>query len=193
MVRFPRMAQRVLAIGMLAAVIAAAWTGVAEPLMEEVAQGQARKAQLLELLARYSQAAAVRPAQEARRNGLLEKEKKLVGIVVGATAEIAAAKLQGEFRNMIRRNGGRVRIEQNLPATKMSEFDRLEFRYEFSMPMNSLLNLLHQIESFVPYLIIDSIQIQAPEHQGPNVANGKGATLSIRWRVVAYRRAARET
>ena len=185
---YSRVLKRGLALAILAVIAGVAWFGIASPLTDFVEDRDADLDQSMKLLAGYKRTAMTQPAVEAGLNGLRAQDAALIGLIDGTTTEVAAAKLQGEIRRIIAANKGEIRSEQNLPTNKVGDFERLEIRYEFAAPMNSLRDVFHQIESYVPYLFIDVLQISAPENLRPDGDVDAGLKLTVRWSIHAYRR-----
>jgi len=183
-----RLLKRSLALAILVVIAAVAWLGVARPLASLVEDSDADLDRSLKLLAAYHRTAMTQPALEAGLKNLRTQDAALIGLIDGSTTEVAAAKLQGEIRRIIASNNGEIRTEQNLPATKVGDFERLEIRYEFATPMNSLRDVVHQIEFYVPYLFIDALQISAPENVRPDSSVDANLKLTVRWGIHAYRR-----
>lgn len=179
--------RRLLAIAILLAIPIGGWMSVVRPVAESVSERQAHLDRSLNLLAGYRRIAAVGLDQKKQLTSARAHNTKPIGFVGGASTEIAAANFQGSINKIIRANQGIVRTEQNLPVGKVGEFIKLAFRYEILIPMSALPQLIYEIESFVPYLIFDAIEIRAAENQGQRGRNGREPRLTVRWTVSGYR------
>jgi hypothetical protein len=182
---------RLLALGILVLVIAALWLGVIVPVsdaFDSQAEDIARSHRLLEA---YTRRIAMRPAIEAK----LAETRTIqavaaTGLVSGASAELAAANVQGTVKTLIESGAGQITSVQNLAPANIDGFQRIDIQYDATLPMTRLRDVTYRIETAVPYLFLDAIDLRAPENwQQQGSATIDPPPLQVRWTVHAYRRA----
>lgn len=179
--------QRLLALGILAVAIGVVWLAVIEPIADAFAAQADDIAQSRMMLDAYARRIAMRPVIEARLADVRRNQNSAAGLVPGNSAELAAASVQATVKALIEAGAGQVTSVQNLtPATK-DGFQRIDIQYDATLPMTQLRNVTYRIETAVPYLFLDGIDLRAPENwQGIGVAMD-APNLQVRWTVHAYR------
>jgi hypothetical protein len=182
-----RQQQRILAVLLLLAVLFCIWAGAVNPLLDAWSTWRQSRQQQRDEIARMLQAAARKPELEARLQRIRQREPGMKGAVTGATAALAAAALQNDVRQIVGANGGEIRSTQNLPSLQVGEWERIAIRYDLVVPMERLPQLLRQLESHVPYLLLDEVSVRAPEGTSPEPQPGGDVKLAVRWDVRAYR------
>jgi hypothetical protein len=165
------------------------WAAVIRPLADYWNDHQEALARSTRLLAGYLRSAAMRGALEAQLQQLTQEGASPKGFVDGATTTLAAAKLQGEIKQIIENNHAEIRSTQNLPSSTTNGFEKVEIRYDIAVSMSALEPLLHQLETHAPYLFIDHVDIQAPDSLSGAAPGTSDPKLTVRWDIRGYRRA----
>ena len=179
--------QRLLALGLLLVAIAAAWAMVIEPVADAFADQRDAIAQSHQLLAAYTRRIALRPAIEAKLAQLQQHETTATGLIGGASAELAAANIQNVVKALVESEDGQVHSAQNLAPVTADGFQRIEIQYDVSLPMTRLKSVAYRIETSMPFLFLDGIDMRAPESwQSPGLQLDP-PNLEIRWTVRGYR------
>lgn len=178
--------QRLLALGILGLVLGLAWLLVFGPIVAAFADQADHIDDGKRLLVAYSQRIAMRPAIEARLAALRQNETSATGLIGGASAELAAANIQSTVKALIESMSGTVTSAQNLPPVTANGFQRVQIQYDIALPMTRLKSAAYQIETGVPYLFLDGIDLRAPE-DWQNAGVTDPPNLQVRWTVSAYR------
>ena len=176
---------RLIALALLLAAVAAAWLLVIEPVTAAFAAQDEDVARSHQLLAAYERRIALRPAIEARLADL--RRQPNTGVIEGASAELAAANIQNVVKALIESEAGQVRSAQNLPPVTADGFQRIEIQYDASIPMAHLKDTVYRIESAMPYLFLDGVDLRAPESWQIGPYQQDAPNLEVRWIVHGYR------
>ncbi|MEJ1968871.1 MAG: type II secretion system protein GspM [Rhizomicrobium sp.] len=144
-------------------------------------------AQSHQMLAAYERRIALRPVIEARLADMKHRANANVGVIMGTSAELAAANIQNVVKALIESDSGQVRSTQNLPPVTADGFQRVDVQYEASIPMTRLKDVAYRIETATPYLFLDGVDLRAPESWqiGPYVPDAPN--VEVRWTVHGYR------
>lgn len=153
---------RLAALMLLAALLAAAYLWVVEPLM--AAHGRADQAiiETRDLLARFEGLAATRPSLEAQAAAIEKTPAATAYYLAGETDALAAATLQARVTALVEGSGGALASIQTLPSQAEEGFTRIAIRLQLSAPIEALVRVLHGLETGVPLLFLDNLEIQAP-------------------------------
>jgi general secretion pathway protein M len=150
--------RRLLAVGMLAAVLAAIAILVVEPLRTHVTGIQDRIAQERMMVGRLT---ALSSDDSARRS--LEQQTKAAraaGLFIeGESESIRLAMLQSNLSAIATANGVKLRSARNLPPRDRNELRLLGVQLQLAAPVDKLQKLLLDIEQAKPSLLIDGLQI----------------------------------
>jgi Type II secretion system (T2SS), protein M subtype b len=180
--------QRILALALLALAIGLGWLAVVQPIADAFAAQGEDIARAHQLLAAYDQKIAMRPIVEARLREMKQHEASSTGLIGGASAELAAANIQNIVKALIESESGQVHSAQNLTPVSDDGFQRVEIQYDLSLPMRRLKDATYRIETSVPYLFLDGIDMRAPENwQSMGGQALDPPNLEIRWTVHGYR------
>ncbi|HSK38230.1 MAG TPA: type II secretion system protein GspM [Arenibaculum sp.] len=182
-------AQKVLAVLLLLAVLAAVWLLVVAPVIsgrQEVASAQAEAADLLE---RYGRIAAQRPSLEARIAGT-ERRHAASGLhLEGETDALAAVQLQQIATRAVTAGRGEVTSMQPLQPELGPElgggYRRIGLRLQFTGTIETLLQAVHTLEAGPPLLVVDNLEVRARTmtRDGPAARDG---TLTVRLDVFGF-------
>ncbi|MGR9053918.1 MAG: type II secretion system protein GspM, partial [Gammaproteobacteria bacterium] len=77
-----------------------------------------------------------------------------------STAALASADLQQVIKNAIASAGGRLTSTQVLPSKTEGEFTLIAVKVRMSCDIEALRTVLHRIETAVPLLVIDELDIR---------------------------------
>jgi len=179
--------QRLLALGLLAVAIGLVWLAVVQPVADAFAEQDARIGELHSQLIAYRARMARRAIVEMRLAELKSHEASSTGLIVGRSPEIAASNIQTMVKTMIESDLGQVRSAQNLTPATSDGFQRIEIQYEASVPMTRLKDVAYRIETNVPYLFLDGIDLRAPEGWQFGGAQVDPPPLEVHWTVRGYR------
>jgi general secretion pathway protein M len=147
---------------------------------DEIAQSQ-------DEYAAYRAQIASRPRLEAELAALDRQESSTAGLLRGGNAALAAANMQGLVKTLVERHGGQVRSVQNLPSSMVGGLEKIEVQYELSIPLGSLKAVTWQLETNVPYLFLDDVQIHPENGWSPGDAAASSRNLYVQWTITGYR------
>ena len=101
------------------------------------------------------------------------------GYLTGDSETLVAAELQNLVRTIVERNGGRLESTQILPPVNEAAFRRVTLRVRMSVGVEGLFRILYDLESMLPYLFVDGLDIVSRERRGGRqsaTAGGRGDT-----------------
>lgn len=179
--------QRLLALGVLAAALGLVWLIVVGPIADAFAAQRAEIAELHGQLVAYRSRIAQGPIVEMRLAELQRHQASRTGLIGGKSPELAASNIQTMVKSMIESDLGQIRSAQNLTPVTSDGFQRIEIEYEASVPMTRLKDIAYRIETSVPFLFLDGIDVRAPESWQYLGAQGDTPPLEVHWTVRGYR------
>lgn len=151
------------------------------------AQSEDRDA-MLRQLALYHAKVAQRSALADELRNLQAMARGAPGLIKTSSADLAAAQIQTDLKNLVHANTGEIRTAQTAPVVKTGGFETIAVAYDLTVPLSHLRALTYAIESHTPYLFLDNVEISAPQAAGS--ATQSEPTLELRWTVHGYRWAA---
>lgn len=180
---------KLLAIAILLILIAALWLLAIAPLINWFADRQDAMDRDARLLAGYDRVARDRPQVEKELQSLKLAQSSIPGLVTGNTPELAAAMMQSEIKRVIDGNSGDLRSVQTLSASRNGDFEKVTMHYELSATLTAVSAILYQLETHIPYLFVENVDIRALEAlpANPKASDGVEQKLTVRWNVYGYR------
>ena len=178
---------RALALAILGAIPSAIWLGCVDPLWQRWTERTEAEARSTRLLAAFTQTINSLPLLEAQLKKLQQDEQSNAGLVTGNSSSLAGAALQAEIKRIVESKGGQIRSTQQLTPTQDHGLEKVSTRFDFVASLDALPNMIYEIESHVPYLFIDNMDIHAPEDGRPEIYAANNPVLTVRWDVSGYR------
>ncbi len=154
---------RALALAILFGAIALVWLFVIQPVTDAFAAQQDEIVQSRALLGALEARIAAGPLVAAHLAKMKAREASTAGLIPGKNAEIAAAGMQNLIKALIEGESGQIRSAQNLPPVDTDGFERINIQYDLSLPMARLRDVSYRLETSLPFLFLDGVDIQAPE------------------------------
>lgn len=183
-------ASRIVAVALLAAAVALPYRLIIAPLQENYQQLTDEVASNRDMLARYQRLADSREALRQQLQTLRENPAAQAGYLTGDSETLVAAELQNLVRTTVERGGGRLESTQILPASTEGAFRRVTLRVRMSSDTDGLFRILYDLESTLPYLFLDGLDIVSRERRsGRGNAQAEAAALSVSYDVFGYMRA----
>lgn len=179
--------RRIIAVAILVAVIALPYRLIVQPLLESYDEADAQAALQYELLARYRHLAESRAELQARLQEVQAKPAAQAGYLAGESESLVAAELQNLVRSAIERDGGRLESTQVLPPVTEGAFRRITLRVRMFTDNHGLFQIFYDLESSLPYLFLDGIDIGSYERRSRTTAE-EGGNLSVGYDVYGYMR-----
>jgi len=186
-----RMLSRLLALGLLVAVLAAGWSLVAEPVIRRFAEQRESIADARLLLARLERLGAARASLEQQRDELRQRLGALGGYLPGDSETLVAADLQSRIRARFEQQGATLRSLQIMPARSEGEFGQaVTVRAQIGVELPALQAIFYAIETETPYLFIDNLDIRRRAGRRRVEEEAGTGILEVRFDVFGYMRAA---
>jgi general secretion pathway protein M len=164
---------RLLALAVLLLVLATLYLMVAAPLIalysDRAAEVDAKAALLIQLNAVAAELPALR-SRAARLRAPVDNHKIMLA---GTSDAVASAALQGRIETMATAAGMTIGSTEMLPAEARGEYRRIGLRLLVNGSYDSLIKLLASIETAVPPLLVNDLQIHSPELRLGVATNGE--------------------
>jgi general secretion pathway protein M len=185
-------ARRVIAIALLIAAIALPWRLIVLPVAARFAESAEQVATQEDMLLRYRRLADSRDALRQQLQVLQAQPASQEGYLTGESGTLVAAELQNLVRTIVERNGGRLESTQILPPTTEGQFQRITLRVRMSTDTEGVSHIFYELESMLPYLFIDGLDIVSRDRRGSRRPDGDTTepdTLSVTYDVYGFLRA----
>ncbi len=169
----PQSTSRLLAIGVLFMVLAAAYVGASGIAELYLAQGK-QIAETRAMLGQFRAAAADRADLERQKSelGRLEQDKSYY--MVAPSDSVAAAQLQLTVKSAIERSGGALQSTQIKSTRQDDAFRRIGVRVQMTATIEQLRQVLEQLQSGQPLLFVESLDLRT--RQNPRAQGKSGVT-----------------
>jgi hypothetical protein len=184
---FERHRGRLLALSVLMGVFLAAWFLFVMPIAGAFADQSDGMDRSKRLIAAYQTEIASRKSLELQLSLIKQQETVSAGLIDGKNADLAAANMQNLVKAVIDSEQGQVHSAQNLPSSFFDGFERIAIQYDVSLPLNRLKDTAYRLETQLPYLFLDSIDIHMTEAWQSEGAANDPPPLQVRWTVHGYR------
>lgn len=178
---------KLMAYGLLVAVLAAVWSVSGAPLLAERQQLEGEAARLIGLKERYAAIAARRDAA-AERLGLAQQDSTLLDrlLTEPGSAE-AAASMHADVEEIVVRVGGVVRQIRVLPAKEELGFERVGLSVLCVVDSAGLRELLTELEIERSLYRIDDLRIKALRGAARRATNIALDLLTVQFELIGYR------
>lgn len=183
--------QRWLALGLLIGVVLTLLFAILLPLLNQWLDYRDQKSDLLFRLQRQ-QAVAARKQGVADNLQALQQQFEEQDYFSNSTTEaLASAELQNAIKTAVTEAGGQLTSTQGLPGKAENEFVRISVKVRMVSSIDALRHVLHSIESSVPLLVIDQLDItpvRGARNRGTNKID-PSTQLNVSFQVVSFMRA----
>jgi hypothetical protein len=181
--------RRIVALALLAVAIVLPWRLIVQPLQAEFAAYEDEAAAQRDMLARFRRLADSREELRGRLEKLQEEPASQEGYLSGESETLVAAELQNMVRNTVERHGGRIESTQILPPLMEGEFKRVTLRVRMTADTDALFRVFYDLESMLPYLFVDSLDIIARDRRARRAATEpEDGVLVVSYDVFGYMR-----
>lgn len=183
--------QRWLAVGLLLVVLMLAIFGAIVPLVSSGLAYHEQKQELAFRLQRYQEIVAKKDSVAASFEQIKQQYRERGYFSNRDTVALASADLQKFIKTAISQAGGELTSTQVLPSSNKSGFNQISIKVRMSGDIEALRNVLHEIESSVPIVVIDQVDIR-PERGRRNRKTRKiepSNKLNVNFQVVSFMRA----
>jgi general secretion pathway protein M len=181
--------RRLIAVALLIAAVALPYRLIVQPLLQSYDERTNAAATQYDLLVRYRNLADSRARLRARLQEIQAEPSSQAGYLTGESETLVAAELQNLVRTTVERNGGRLESTQILPPVGEGAFRRVTLRVRMSTDTDGLFRILYDLESTLPYLFLDGLDIASRERRARRSISGpEGSGLSVGYDVYGYMR-----
>ncbi len=180
--------RKVVAVAVLAAVVGAFLLIVVQPVVTRFTAYGETIDRSRDLLARYERLGNSRPELEAQLVQLRKAQASAGGFLEGASVELAAATLQNKIKTVIKESGGNLRSTQILRVEDDADglFRRVGVRVTMTGTVESLHEVFYALETSVPYLFLENIDIRGRRSQNARKKVANAAVLQVRYNAYGY-------
>jgi general secretion pathway protein M len=182
--------QRSLAVALLVAVIGVIVFDVMLPIIQSYRAIATEIAENQQALRRFKQVATRLPRLEAEQASLKRALSAQDGYLKATSDSLIAAEMQGLIKTIAERAGADLRSTQILPTREEKGFRRVTARVELIGNANNLERVWYEMESGLPFLFIDSFDIEARQEPLKDRTQPPRIGLDVRFDVTAFARAA---
>lgn len=182
--------RRWLAVGLLIAVIAAFIFAVLVPLVSTELAYREEKNDLLFRLQRQQAIAARESAVVENLEAVKQQFQEQNYFSNSDTEALASAELQNIVKTAVTEAGGQLTSTQGLPGKEEGGFFHIAVKVRMTANMETLSAVLHTIETAVPVLIIDQLDI-TPVRGARNRTTNKidpSMQMNVSFQVVSFMR-----
>lgn len=183
--------QRWAALALLLLVVLAIILLVLLPLVTNWLDYREQKDDLLFRLQRQ-QTIAARRDSVAQNLELLHQQYQQQGYLSNSDTEaLASAELQNIIKTAVTEAGGQLTSTQGMPGRTENDFVRIAVKVRMSGSIESLRTVLHSLDTNVPLLLVDQLDI-SPVRGARNRSTNKmdpSAQLNVSFEVISFMRA----
>lgn len=182
---------RVLALGLLAALILVLVGLIALPVIILAQQRSEEIADLEFRMERYRKVAAEKKAWLDRLEQIKAKGQDSAQFSERETPALASADLQSLIKETVTGAGGELTSTQVIPDQKEDQFIRISVKVRMNGGMAIMREVLHRIESARPFLLIDNLNARPLRMQRNLITRRMEPTdsLTVDFDVIGYMRA----
>lgn len=177
-----------LALGMSLLAAAAAWSGIAAPLLDGFQDRADRLRRQQALVQRMEALAATLPALREQAARAVAAGRQSGAMLPGASDPLAAAALQQALDEQAAAAGVRIASEEILPSQASGAFRAIAVRVSATAPYRSLVALLLALARAEIPMIADDLALRGP----PPNARDPALPVTASFTVTAYRPATPE-
>ena len=182
------MFSRALALAILAGTLAILYAVLVEPLWSSHQNFQQSRIQSTALLAKYQRIGNAVEALEAELAELRIAQASQAGYFSGDSSALAAAELQNLVKNIVRSAGEELRSTQVLPVRGEAGVTRIAIRVQLPIRMPGLQEVLHALESGIPFIFIDNVDVRRRKTNRRRLDTDEADYLDVRFDITGYMR-----
>ena len=179
---------RTLAVALLVLLVVILWRVAVAPLWSRFAQDREAIAEARGAIARYQQLTARRDEFQKAIDELDTDEGLERALLSAGSSTLAAAQLQQRVKATVEQHGGSLVSSQVLDAERKGPFAKVRVNVRMSVSVEELQNVLHELESQLPILVLDGMQAQSRRaRRRRGAANrSQGARLDVRLQLAGF-------
>jgi general secretion pathway protein M len=159
-----------------------------DPLLKSHSRHQETIAKSVVLLERYERIAQEKSAAEAILARLKRDRRAEAGFLAAQSETLAGAELQNRAKGVIEAAGGTLSSVQGLPPKVDGKVRQVTIRVQLTGSTEALARVLYALETSMPFLFIDNLDIQARRDRRGKGGSEEAVTLDVRFDVSGYMR-----
>ncbi len=159
-------ARKGVAVGLLVALILAVFSFLILPAWQTYAENREAIADEQYRLSRLRAMSLRRPDLLRAESDLRRRQTEAGQIMQERSAPLAAAALQERVKAVVESSGGSVSSARVLPAVAAGAFQRVTVNVRLSLSNEALQTVIFELESAIPYLVIDNVIINSRRGRG---------------------------
>jgi hypothetical protein len=167
---------QILATALTLTVLAAAWLGAGQPLLDWYQSGSDTLAQR-QMLLKHMQAVA--QTLETLERAPAATKPETTPLLPGATDALAAAAMQNAVQAMAARAGVELASMETLPAEARGGYRRIGLRVSLTAKWPVLVDLLRTATQGEPRMLVDDVQLRVMPMPGNAAAMPVGASFTL--------------
>lgn len=179
---------RALALALLFGVLAIAYVGAVQPIIESRAGQREGIARLENNLARYRRIAEQRTPRAGELAELKRRAAAEDGLLRGANETLMAAAIQNRIKALVDAAHGELKSMQILPAQADGRLRRITVRGQIAMTVETAQRVFHDLEGGEPLLFLDNVGIRSREETRRRRERTDTGMLDIHLDVYGYAR-----
>ena len=183
--------QRWAALALLLLVVSASILLVLLPLASNWLDYREQKNDLLFRLQRQQTIAARKDSVAQNLASLNQQYQQQEYLSTSDTEALASAELQNIIKTAVTEAGGQLTSTQGLPGKAENDFVRIAVKVRMSASIESLRTVLHSLDTNVPLLLVDQLDI-SPVRGARNRTTNKmdpSSQLNVSFEVISFMRA----
>lgn len=187
--QLPSSVRRPLALAILTGLLAAAYFGVVDSLLNRYLRAGQEIEENLALLERYRSLAATSESLKTRFESLERRERENQIYLSAADANLAGAELQTLLNRLAKNSGAELRSIQVVPSQMEGKVRRIGISVQMTVTGEALIRFLHAVETGPTLLFLDNVYISSRAPRRPKDAEEAAKLiLTIRAMVHGYLR-----
>jgi general secretion pathway protein M len=177
---------KALALTLLVCVVAVAYFGVVQPLIESRRDQQGQIERLEDSLVRYRRVAEQRSSREGELAELKRRAADADGLLRGANETLMAAAIQNRIKALVDAAHGELKSMQILPPQADGPLRRITVRGQIAMTMEGAERVFYDLEGSEPALFLDNVGIRSREDARRRRDRGEDGMLEVHLDVYGY-------
>jgi general secretion pathway protein M len=130
---------------------------------------------------RFKRIAKSAPEIQQHLRELEERRKRDQYVLTEESTILAAAVLQERVKAIIEQSGGRLTSTQVPPAVAEGAYNKVTVKVRMSVTTPALQSVLYELESGVPYLVVDNVAVLARRARRRRETQSQPQTLDVRF------------
>ena len=177
--------RRIVAVGLLLAVLWTAWAALVSPLLDRLAADRRDIGRSSRLLAHYSLLANSALDLKQQRSTLLSRPDD-GGFLQGADPSLVAAEMQAMAGRLAASSGAVIQSSRTLPGSEDEGFWKGEVLLELQASAGQLRRLLHTILANQPVILVEKLSIHAAEDGTAPLSADEQPLANVQLQLASY-------